>query len=217
MQDSDHGKFGTAIGMGSTSYGGPKSTELLSADVRYVKRSECDKTFKKVNMGIDESMVCFGGDGKDSCGGDSGGPLIVDGCLAGVVSWGYKCAHPGWPGVYTNVPAHINFITSHVDGYSLQERNGSVEHQGTNAKTIGRNQIMPFDGDNNETEEEENKPKGKCGLVVHYDKAGKRKSKFCMSKKFLKKAANLCHRDLWGEEGVVSDVCCHSCAMFQSH
>ena len=219
MQDSDHGKFGTAVGMGSTSYGGAKSTELLSGDVRYVKRSECGKTFKQVNMEIDESMICFGGDGKDSCGGDSGGPLLVDGCLAGVVSWGYKCAHPGWPGVYSNVPAHIGFITSHVDGYSLQERSGSIEHKGTNAQAIGRNNFLPFEGENEEEneeqeEEEQNKPKDKCGLVVHYNKAGEKKTKYCMSRKFMKKATNLCHRELWGEEGVVSDVCCHTCAMF---
>ena len=214
---------GTAWGMGATSYGGAKSTELLSADVRYVKRSSCANTFEKVKKDIDESMICFGGDGKDSCGGDSGGPLLVGGCLAGVVSWGYKCAHPGWPGVYANVPAHIGFITSVVDGYSLQERDGSVEHQGTNAQTIGRNQgFLPFDGEDEEEEEEEQEKeqeeeqKDKCGLVVSYNKAGIRKSKFCMSKKFLKRAPNLCHRPLWGEEGVVADVCCHSCAMFQN-
>ena len=229
MEDSDHGRtIGTAMGMGSTSYGGTKATELLSTDVRYVKRSLCAATFKKIRKDIDESMICFGGDGKDSCGGDSGGPLLVGGCLAGVVSWGYKCAHPGWPGVYANVPAHIDFITSVVDGYSLQERDGSVEHHGTNAKKIGRNQgFLPFDGEDDEDEEEEEEQeeqeneeeeeqKDKCGLVVSYNKAGIRKSKFCMSKKFLKRAPNLCHRPLWGEEGVVADVCCHSCAMFQN-
>ena len=63
-------------------------------------------------------------------------------------------------------------------------------------------------------EEEQTKPNDKCGLVVHYDKAGVKKTKYCMSRKFMKKARNLCHRELWGEEGVVSDVCCHTCAMF---
>lgn len=115
------------------------------------------------------------------------------------------------------------FGTSVVDGYSLQERDGSVEHHGTNAKKIGRNQgFLPFDGEGDEDEEEEEEQEeqeneeDKCGLVVSYNKAGIRKSKFCMSKKFLKRAPNLCHRPLWGEEGVVADVCCHSCAMFQN-
>lgn len=58
------------------------------------------------------SMMCAGepSRGKDTCTGDSGGPLLKPDRLGrpwmdlqvGTVSWGYKCA--GWrPGVYTNV------------------------------------------------------------------------------------------------------------------
>lgn len=65
-------------------------------------------------------------------------------------------------------------------------------------------------------ETDKEKEQNKCGLIVHYKKAGIRKKKFCLSRKFLKKALNLCHRPLWGEEGIVADVCCHSCAMFQN-
>ena len=89
---------------------------------------------------------------------------MVDGCLVGVVSLGYKCASPGWPGVCSNAAAHIGFITSHVDGYSLQERGGSIEYKGTNAQAIGRNNFLPFEGEDEEEneeqeEEEQNKPK----------------------------------------------------------
>jgi len=50
-------------------------------------------------------MICAGYmlGGQDACEGDSGGPLTADGILYGIVSWGYKCSEPFFPGVYTNV------------------------------------------------------------------------------------------------------------------
>ncbi|HIP76761.1 MAG TPA: serine protease [Psychromonas hadalis] len=39
--------------------------------------------------------------GKDACAGDSGGPLIVNEKLMGIVSWGEGCAIVGKAGVYT--------------------------------------------------------------------------------------------------------------------
>jgi secreted trypsin-like serine protease len=57
-------------------------------------------------------MICAGyaQGGKDSCSGDSGGPLMVpDGqgwMQAGIVSWGDGCAEPNKYGVYTRA---VNF------------------------------------------------------------------------------------------------------------
>jgi secreted trypsin-like serine protease len=55
----------------------------------------------------------------DTCQGDSGGPLMafVDDrwVLAGITSFGYECAQPGYPGVYTRVSAFISFIQSNTN------------------------------------------------------------------------------------------------------
>jgi len=55
----------------------------------------------------------------DSCYGDSGGPLIADVNselqLAGVVSWGIGCGHPGYPGVYTRMSTYMEWVCCYVD------------------------------------------------------------------------------------------------------
>lgn len=45
----------------------------------------------------------------DTCSGDSGGPLICNLKLVGLVSYGYGCA-AGVPGVYTDVWHYRNWI-----------------------------------------------------------------------------------------------------------
>mmetsp|Transcript_8634 Transcript_8634/g.15211 ORF Transcript_8634/g.15211 Transcript_8634/m.15211 type:complete len:403 (+) Transcript_8634:70-1278(+) len=58
--------------------------------------------------------VCAALDGKDSCSGDSGGPLFLtqNGTFieVGIVSFGQGCAEVGKPGVYTRVSAFRDWI-----------------------------------------------------------------------------------------------------------
>lgn len=61
-------------------------------------------------------MMCagtFAGD-VDSCNGDSGGPFVIDNTLYGIVSWGIECAHPDYPGVYTNVAYLMDWIQRYL-------------------------------------------------------------------------------------------------------
>jgi len=85
---------------------------LQEVVVKTMTNNACNK---KYNHGdIQTTMLCAANDGKDSCQGDSGGPLVTkeDGAfsLIGVVSWGYDCASPDYPGVYARVTSELDWI-----------------------------------------------------------------------------------------------------------
>ncbi|XP_073821498.1 trypsin-1-like [Musca autumnalis] len=78
---------------------------LRQVEVPIFNHQECSEKYKRFG-GVTERMICAGyiEGGKDACQGDSGGPLVNgDGVLVGVVSWGYGCARPEYPGIYSRV------------------------------------------------------------------------------------------------------------------
>uniref|UniRef100_A0A0P6GSZ8 CLIP domain-containing serine protease n=1 Tax=Daphnia magna TaxID=35525 RepID=A0A0P6GSZ8_9CRUS len=106
-------------GWGATSFNGPSSVTLREVQIPVVSQESCKESYKNFKtVVVDQSVLCagLGRGGKDACQGDSGGPLMVPEkdrfYLLGVVSFGYKCAIPGFPGVYTRVPHYLDWILS---------------------------------------------------------------------------------------------------------
>ncbi|XP_037908341.1 transmembrane protease serine 9-like isoform X2 [Hermetia illucens] len=93
---------------------------LMYANIYITDFEECST----MPMYIDnETMVCAGvpSGGVDSCTGDSGGPLICDNKLAGIVSFGIGCARKGTYGVYSDVASGLKWILRHSGRRGLRK------------------------------------------------------------------------------------------------
>ncbi|XP_053156088.1 trypsin-like isoform X2 [Hemicordylus capensis] len=97
-------------GWGNTLSNGENFPSLLQClDAPVLSDAECKGALPG---SITSNMMCVGylEGGKDSCEGDSGGPVECNGELQGVVSWGIGCAMAGYPGVYTKVCNYVDWI-----------------------------------------------------------------------------------------------------------
>lgn len=89
------------------------SEDLLKVGLNIRENDVCSKVFADVNLPIKPSQVCAGVEegGKDTCEGDSGGPIQVylkeNKCtysIVGVTSFGQQpCGFKGSPSVYARV------------------------------------------------------------------------------------------------------------------
>lgn len=107
-------------GWGRECFGCAMSDALLAAPVKIL--SSGDKTpacATEYSEGYEpRNMMCAGcaQGGVDTCQADSGGPLTVLAAngrtplVAGLTSWGWGCATPGWPGVYTRIDRYSDWI-----------------------------------------------------------------------------------------------------------
>nr|XP_006825499.1 PREDICTED: plasminogen-like [Saccoglossus kowalevskii] len=114
------GTEGVVVGWGEDNGTSVDNTVLNQVVVPVIDVDICNNT-QTMNGTIEDGMFCAGyaEGGKDSCQGDSGGPYQVlrgDGAweLYGVVSWGFGCAEPNSPGVYTHVPTYIDWIYENI-------------------------------------------------------------------------------------------------------
>jgi len=109
----------TVSGWGALSSGGSSPDKLMKVNVTTMDNTECDGYYDREE--ITDNMICASGPGKDACQGDSGGPLIAWESesfysLIGVVSWGYGCASPSYPGVYSRVTENLEFVNENIQG-----------------------------------------------------------------------------------------------------
>ncbi|XP_050546760.1 venom protease-like [Daktulosphaira vitifoliae] len=124
-----------ATGWGHIKYGGPSSSHLLKVELNTVPIDQCNinysytdysdtRTKIKLAFGIlNESQICAGHTegGKDTCGGDSGGPIQIKNtnysCMytqIGITSFGKLCGEKDAPGVYTKISKYISWIEKNV-------------------------------------------------------------------------------------------------------
>ncbi|XP_043832216.1 granzyme A [Dromiciops gliroides] len=122
-KDVKQGTDCQVAGWGKTDVKSKKPSDTLrEVNVTVIDRKTCnDKDHYNLKPFIGPNMICAGNTkgGKDSCNGDSGGPLICQGSFTGITSFGSpgKCGDPQKPGVYTFLSAkYINWIKNTIKG-----------------------------------------------------------------------------------------------------
>ena len=121
--DNYKGQEVTVAGWGTLKEGGSQPATLQKVDVHVWANSRCKSSYgSSAPGGITNHMLCASDYQRDSCSGDSGGPLFI-GCnrgacrQIGIVSWGIGCAKEQYPGVYTRVTEMMPWINRIVDEY----------------------------------------------------------------------------------------------------
>uniref|UniRef100_T1J1Z4 Peptidase S1 domain-containing protein n=1 Tax=Strigamia maritima TaxID=126957 RepID=T1J1Z4_STRMM len=106
---------GVAVGWGRTAETGSSSRVLREVTVPILSNIACQRNYASLYT-IYDTMICAGyqSGGKDTCAGDSGGPLFAEKDQVGVTSFGLGCARREKPGVYTRVTSYIDWINDNV-------------------------------------------------------------------------------------------------------
>lgn len=130
--DLEENELGTVSGFGVTERG--PTYKLKYADIGVYSLQKCQDTpnlSENKRTVFTDNMFCAGGEGKDSCEQDSGGPFVMPMLtggtgpfhLAGIVSWGPHCWRTGQPyqrkkeykGYYTKVKNYVRWITNTIN------------------------------------------------------------------------------------------------------
>ncbi|XP_055903581.1 serine proteinase stubble [Eupeodes corollae] len=113
------GQVATVAGWGSLRENGPQPSVLQKVSIPIWSNLDCARKYGRAAPGgIIDSMLCAGQAARDSCSGDSGGPLMINEggtwTQVGIVSWGIGCGKGQYPGVYTRVSAFLPWILKNL-------------------------------------------------------------------------------------------------------
>ncbi|NWT34356.1 GRAA protein, partial [Cardinalis cardinalis] len=118
--DPKPGTVCTVAGWGiTTNRPGKVPSALMEVNITVIRREICnDKKHYNGKPVITENMICAGAKNKDSCRGDSGGPLRCNNIMRGITSFGKKeCGNARGPGVYTRLTKrHLEWIRKTIGG-----------------------------------------------------------------------------------------------------
>merc|ERR1711953_1343640 len=113
-EEYEEGTTCQAAGWGATSDG--FATVTQKANFTVISDARCRNSYGQSDVA--DSMICAGGANgsgwPDLCQGDSGVPLMCGNQLSALNSWGYGCADPDFPPVFTQVSYYVDWIKSHL-------------------------------------------------------------------------------------------------------
>ncbi|XP_064071889.1 trypsin, alkaline B-like [Vanessa tameamea] len=104
-----------AAGWGKTSFNGQPSEELRHVQIWTVNHNTCQQNYGNMNL-ITEYLLCAGPREANNgvCTRDSGGPLVHNNAIVGVVSFGKDCGLPQFPAVFTRVSKYTDWIQTNA-------------------------------------------------------------------------------------------------------
>ncbi|XP_068153293.1 chymotrypsin-1 [Drosophila tropicalis] len=108
-QEPPAGATVTLTGWGAPELNWPTMERLQTINLTIIDHEECREAWD-YHEGIDIGHLCtLTRDGEGACSGDSGGPLMWEGKLVGLVNWGRPCG-VGMPDMYANTIYYRDWI-----------------------------------------------------------------------------------------------------------
>ncbi len=111
------GKMGTMVGWGQVNVNGPLQTRLRKVTLPIISNERCAEIFGETSKTVEkttDSMVCISPadktQRKSGGSGDSGGPLFINGKLAGVFSLSQERSLAGYPSTFARTLPEMEWI-----------------------------------------------------------------------------------------------------------